>query len=294
MIKRLHLVDGTFELFRAHYAPRPDHLAPDGRTAKAAVGVVRSMLLILQGDFEQATHIAAAFDNPIESFRNDLFTGYKTGEGIEPDLRRQFDLVEEGVAAIGVVVWRVDRWEADDALATAALRWKDECEQVRIMTPDKDLGQVVDGSRVVQVDVIRRRDINEDAVRNRRTAPESIPDFLALTGDTADGIPGLPGFGEKTAAALLGAYGHIENIPDDGADWTVKVRGAERLTETLRERREDALLYRKLATLATDVPLAETLDDLKWRGAHRNAFSDWCERVGLPTLATVPQRWCDE
>ena len=252
------------------------------------------MLLILQGESEQATHIAAAFDNPIESFRNDLFTGYKTGEGIEPDLRRQFDLVEEGVAAIGVVVWRMDRWEADDALATAALRWKDECEQVRIMTPDKDLGQVVDGSRVVQVDAIRRRDINEDTVRSRRTAPESIPDFLALTGDKGDGIPGLPGFGEKTAAALLNAYGHMENIPDDGADWTVKIRGAERLAETLRERRDDALLYRKLATLATDVPLAETLDDLEWRGAHRAAFLDWCERVGRPALATVPQRWRDE
>ncbi|HEY5638714.1 MAG TPA: 5'-3' exonuclease H3TH domain-containing protein, partial [Dehalococcoidia bacterium] len=217
MIERLHLVDGTFELFRAHYAPRPGHLAPDGRTVKAAVGVVRSLLLMLQGEVEQATHIAAAFDNPIESFRNDLFAGYKTGEGIEPDLRRQFDLVEEGVAAIGVAVWRMDRWEADDALATAALRWKDDCEQVRIMTPDKDLGQVVDGNRVVQVDAIRRREINESVVRAHRTAPESIPDFLALTGDPADGIPGLPGFGEKTAAALLGAYRHIEDIPDDGA-----------------------------------------------------------------------------
>jgi len=294
MIKRLHLVDGTFELFRAHYAPRPDHLAPDGRTVKAAVGVVRTLLLILQREFEQATHIAAAFDNPIESFRNELFSGYKSGEGTEPDLRRQFDLVEEGVAAIGVVVWRMGRWEADDALATAALRWKGECEQVRIMTPDKDLGQVVDGSRVVQVDVIRRRDINEDTVRRRRTAPESIPDFLALTGDAADGIPGLPGFGEKTAAALLGAYGHIEKIPDDGADWAVKVRGAQRLAETLRERREDALLYRKLATLNTSVPLTETLDGLKWRGAHRDAFLDWCGRVGSPALATMPKRWRGE
>lgn len=294
MIKRLHLVDGTFELFRAHYAPRPDHIAPDGKTAKAAVGVVRSVLRMLQGEFEQATHIAAAFDNPIESFRNDLFTGYKSGVGIEPDLRRQFDLVEEGVAAAGVVVWRMDRWEADDALATAALRWKSECEQVRIMTPDKDLGQVVDGNHVVQVDAIRRRDINEDAVRHRRTAPESIPDFLALTGDTADGIPGLPGFGEKTAAALLGAYGHIEDIPEDGGDWAVKVRGAGRLAGTLRECREDALLYRKLATLVTNVPLAETLDGLEWRGAHSDAFLDWCQRVGLPALATAPQRWRDE
>ena len=291
MPKYLHLVDGTFELFRAHYARRPDHAAPDGQPAKAAIGVVATLLRLLQSAGESATHLAAAFDNPIESFRNDLFDGYKTGEGTDPDIRSQFDLVEQGVAALGVVVWSMDEWEADDALATAAVRWRDQCQQVRIMTPDKDLGQVVDGVRIIQVDTIRRREIDEDAVRARRVAPESIPDFLALTGDPADGIPGLPGFGEKTSKTLLDAYGHIEEIPGLPTDWRVKVRGAEGLAKTLRDRREDALLYRRLATLVTDVPLAESLADLEWRGANRDALTAWCERVGSPELAAMPRRW---
>ncbi len=291
MPKYLHLVDGTFELFRAHYARRPDHVAPDGQPAKAAIGLVATLLRLLQSAGQPATHLAAAFDNPIESFRNDLFAGYKSGEGIDPDIRSQFDLVEEGVAALGAVVWSMDQWEADDALATAAIRWRDQCEQVRIMTPDKDLGQVVDGVRIIQVDTIRRREIDETAVRERRVAPASIPDFLALTGDPADGIPGLPGFGEKTSKILLDAYGHIEEIPGDPSGWRVKVRGAEGLAGTLRARREDALLYRRLATLVTDVPLTESLADLEWRGANRDALTAWCRRVGSPELAAMPRRW---
>ncbi len=291
MPKYLHLVDGTFELFRAHYARRPDHVAPDGQPAKAAIGVVGTLLRLLQSAGQPATHLAAAFDNPIESFRNDLFAGYKSGEGIDPDIRSQFDLVEEGAAALGMVVWSMDKWEADDALATAAIRWRDQCDQVRIMTPDKDLGQVVDGVRIIQVDTIRRREIDETAVRARRVAPASIPDFLALTGDPADGIPGLPGFGEKTSKVLLDAYGHIEEIPGDPIDWRVKVRGAEGLATTLRDRREDAFLYRRLATLVTDVPLTESLADLEWRGANRDALTAWCERVGSPELAAMPRRW---
>ena len=291
MPKYLHFVDGTFELFRSHYARLPDRVAPDGRPVKAAIGVVRTLLRLLSSGTEAATNVAAAFDNPIESFRNDLFDGYKTGEGMDPDVHSQFDLVEEGVAAIGVVVWSMDRWEADDALATAAARWKGQCGQVKIMTPDKDLGQAVDGVRVIQVDSIRRREIDEEAVRARRVAPESIPDYLALTGDPADGIPGLPGFGEKTAKLLLDTYGHIEEIPGESLDWSVPVRGATGLAETLRARREDALLYRRLATLVTDVPLAESLDDLQWRGVHRDAFAAWCARVGAPELASIPGRW---
>ena len=291
MPKYLHLVDGTFELFRAHYARRPDHAAPDGQPAKAAIGVVGTLLRLLQSAVEPATHLAAAFDNPIESFRNDLFDGYKTGEGTDPEIRSQFDLVEQGVAALGVVVWSMDEWEADDALATAAVRWRDQCQQVRIMTPDKDLGQVVDGVRIIQVDTIRRREIDEAAVRARRVAPESIPDFLALTGDPADGIPGLPGFGEKTSKTLLDAYGHIEEIPGAATGWRVKVRGAEGLAKTLRDCREDAFLYRRLATLVKDVPLTESLADLEWRGANRDALTAWCERVGSPELAAMPRRW---
>jgi 5'-3' exonuclease len=280
----LTLVDGTFELFRAHFSKSPDRKGRDGRPTKAAVGVVRSLLALVQDGSQPATHIAVAFDNPIESFRNELFAGYKTGEGIDPDLANQFDLVEQGVAALGIVVWSMDRFEADDALATAAVRWKSECRQVRILTPDKDLGQVVDGDHVVQVDGIRDRVINEGAVTERRVAPASIPDYLALVGDVADGIPGLPGFGEKSASTLLKAYQHLEHIPDDEAIWSVKVRGAAGLAATLRDNRDAALLYRRLATLATDVPLRHSLDDLRWRGVNREALQSFCGLANANSL----------
>lgn len=282
---RLHLVDGTYELFRAHYSKRPGHAGPDGRDLKATVGLVFSMLALLDDVDEQVTHLAIAFDNPIESFRNRLFDGYKTGEGIDPDLRAQFDLAERAAAALGIVVWSMDEWEADDALATAATRWRDDVEQVRILTPDKDLGQCLSGRRVVQVDRVRGKLIDEKALRERRgVGPESIPDWLALVGDTADGIPGIPGFGEKTAAALLARYVHLEAIPDDAASWDVKPRGAERLAETLAERREDALLYKHLTTLVRDVPLGETLHDLEWRGVPEQPFAALCDELGSETL----------
>ncbi len=281
---RLHLIDGTFELYRAHFAPRPSHTSPDGRDLKATVGVVRSLIALLRNAGEAVTHLAVAFDNPIVCFRNELFDGYKTDEGVPPELRAQFDSVEEAVRALGVVVWSMDRWEADDGLATAAARWRDQVEQVRIMSPDKDLGQSVRGTRVVQVDRMRDKVTDEDGVRAAKgVSPASIPDLLALTGDTADGIPGLPGFGEKTAAALLAHYQHLEAIPDDPAAWKPAVRGAARLAATLAARREDALLYRKLATLVEDVPLAESLEDLEWRGT-RPEFAAWAEKVGAAEL----------
>ena len=282
---RLHLVDGTYELFRAHYSPRPGHTAPDGRDLKATVGVVASIIQLLSDPAEATTHVAVAFDNPIESFRNDLFAGYKTGEGIEPALRAQFDSVEAGVRALGVVVWSMDRWEADDALATGAVRFAPEVEQVRVMTPDKDLGQVVEGERIVQVDRMRGKVTGEAALRERRgIGPESIPDWLALVGDTADGIPGIPGFGEKGAAAVLARYGSIESIPTHARDWDVQVRGAMRLATSLAERLEDALLYKRLATLVRDVPLPESLEDLRWRGAPERQWAAWCEEVGAGEL----------
>jgi 5'-3' exonuclease len=290
MTTRLHLVDGTYELFRAHYSPRPGHVAPDGRDLKATVGVVASILQLLSDPAEAATHVAVAFDNPIESFRNDLFAGYKTGEGIEPALRAQFDSVEAGVRALGVVVWSMDRWEADDALATGAVRFAPEVDQVRVMTPDKDLGQVVTGERIVQVDRMRAKVIDEAALRARRgIGPESIPDWLALVGDTADGIPGIPGFGEKGAAAVLARYGTIEAIPAQAREWQVQVRGAMRLATNLAERRDDALLYKRLATLVRDVPLPESLEDLRWRGAPRPAWDAWCEEVGAEELRARPR-----
>lgn len=246
---------------------------------KATTGVLSSLMALLDERAEAVTHLAVAFDNPIVSFRNDLFRGYKTDEGIVPALRSQFDTVEQAVRDLGVVVWSMDRYEADDALATAALRFVGPDVQVRILTPDKDLGQVLQGDSIVQVDRIRRKVINEEAMRERRgVGPESIPDLLALVGDDADGIPGLPGFGEKTAATLLARYRTIEAIPDDARAWDVKVTGAPRLAATLAARREDAMLYKRLATLVRDVPLAESLDDLRYRGASREAFAEMCER----------------
>ena len=287
---RLHVVDGTFELYRAHFSRRPDRLAADGTDIKATLGVMDSLLALFSDPREHATHIAVAFDNPIESFRNDLFADYKTGEGMEPALVAQMDLVEEAVAALGIVVWSMDRFEADDALATAANRWREAVTQVRIMTPDKDLGQMVAGSKIVQVDRIRNRVIDEDGVRARNGCdPTSIPDWLALVGDSADGIPGITGFGAKTAAKLLSVYGSIEAIPSNCDDWAVPIRGAPRLATTLKEHLDEARLYRVLATLATNVPLEENLEDLRWRGADPSLYQRISERLGTST--PEPLRW---
>jgi 5'-3' exonuclease len=282
---RLHLVDGTFELFRAHFSKRPGHLGPDGRDLKASVGLASSLLALLHEEAEQVTHLAVAFDHPIRSFRNRLFAGYKTEEGMPPELLAQLDEAEHAARALGIVTWSMDEHEADDALATAAARFRAEVEQVRILTPDKDLGQCIAGTAVVQVDRVRGVTIDEAALRARRgVAPASIPDLLALTGDEADGIPGLPGFGEKTAAALLAAFGRLEEIPDDPTAWPAGVRGAPRLAATLAARREEALLYRRLATLVLDVPLPEPLEAPRWRGLPEGPFEAWCARTGAGRL----------
>ncbi|HVH42321.1 MAG TPA: 5'-3' exonuclease H3TH domain-containing protein [Labilithrix sp.] len=278
---RVHLVDGTFELFRAHFSPRPGK-AVGGVDVKATAGVVASMLALLEDAAEAVTHLAIAFDNPIVSFRNELFDGYKTDEGIPTSLRAQFDLVEVAARALGIVVWSMNRWEADDALATAATRFAGPDVQVRILTPDKDLGQVLEGDRIVQVDRIRRKVIDEAAMRARRgVSPKSIPDLLALMGDTSDGIPGIPGFGEKSSAALLARYETIEAIPDDAGSWDVKVTGAPRLAATLASRRSDALLYKRLATLVRDVPLEQSLADLEYKGARRSSYEALCSQLEI-------------
>jgi 5'-3' exonuclease len=288
----LHVVDGTFELFRAHFSKRPSHTAPGGEDRKATVGVASSLLALLEDATEAVTHLAVAFDNPIRSIRNDWFDGYKTDEGVPPELLAQFDTVEEATRALGIVVWSMDRYEADDAMATAATRWQNDVDQVRLMTPDKDLGQCVRGTRVVQVDRLRRQVIDEAEVTRRRGVPPAcVPDWLARVGDTADGIPGLAGFGERTAAEILRAFGRIEDIPRDPARWPASIRSAPRLAATLAAERDDALLYRKLATLIKDVPLAEKLADLEWRGVPREAFAAWCERLGADDLAARPTRW---
>jgi 5'-3' exonuclease len=292
---RLHLVDGTYELFRAHYSKRPDHRAPQGWDAKATVGVVSSLLALLHEPAEAVSHIAVAFDNPIRSFRNDLFPAYKSDEGMEPELRSQFDAVEEAVRALGVVVWSMREHEADDGLASGARRFGDEVEQVRILTPDKDLAQCLRGDRVVQVDRRQQKVTNEAAFRAARGfAPRSVPDFLALTGDTADGIPGLRGFGEVSASTLLGAYPHLEDIPAHALEWRVKPRGALQLATTLAQHREEALLYRRLATLVETAPISDTLDELRFRGVPRAIFERWCDQLGVGTLRTVPRRWQED
>jgi len=273
---RLHLVDGTFELYRAHYSKRPE------QPFKASIGLTQSLLALLKDPVEQVTHLAIAFDNPIRCFRNDLFAGYKTDEGVPTELREQFDLAEEGARAAGAVVWSMKEWEADDALATAAARWREQVDQVRILTPDKDLGQCLEGDRVVQIDVIRKRTLDESTLLARRgVTPRSVPDFLALTGDDADGIPGLPGFGERTASALLAKFIHLDEVPLDARRWPAGVRAADRLAATLRERLPDALPYRKLATLVTDVPLPQqSLDELRHRGVPRDQLESFNRITG--------------
>lgn len=289
---RLHIVDGTYELYRAHYSPRPDHRTPSGFDAKATVGLVASLLSLLHEEAEAVTHLAVAFDNPIRSFRNDLFPGYKCDEGVPPELRAQFDAVEDAVRALGVAVWSMKDHEADDAMATGARRFGDEVEQVRLMTPDKDLAQCLRGERVVQVDRRQKKVTDEATFRaTRGFGPRSVPDFLALTGDTADGIPGLAGFGDKSASLLVGAYEHLEHIPPLPHHWKVKPRGALALAATFVERREEAFLYRTLATLVDTVPLAESLDDLRFPGVPRARFEAWCDEMGVTTLKTAPRRW---
>jgi 5'-3' exonuclease len=291
---RLHLVDGTYELFRAHFSPGPGRSTPDGQDVKATAGLMSSLLALLHEPAEAVSHLAVAFDNPIRSFRNRLFAGYKSEEGVPPELLAQFDLAEEAVRALGVTAWSMKDHEADDALATAAARWADQVEQVRLLTPDKDLGQCVRGQRVVQVDRRQQKELDAEGVRAKLgVPPASVPDLLALVGDAADGIPGLPGFGEKGAAALLTAYGHLDAIPAQASDWTVRPRGADRLAATLREHREEALLYRRLATLVTDAPLKESLEALAWKGVPRAAFEAMCGRLGLTSLQARPKRWAD-
>ena len=291
---RVHLVDGTYELFRAYYGVPPAHDAA-GRPVGAVRGILATLLSLLREP--GVTHVACAFDHVIESFRNQLFAGYKTGEGIDPDLWAQFEPAERATAALGIVVWPMVEFETDDALATAAFRWRDEpgVEQVVICSPDKDLSQCVVGSRVICRDRLRRTDRDEAGVVAKfGVPPSSIPDWLALVGDAADGIPGIPGWGEKSAGAVLARYGRLEAIPDDAGSWDVAVRGRDRLAASLRERRDDAALYRQLATLRTDVPLAESLAELEWRGARRDEIEALCRETGAEGLLPRVPRWRKE
>jgi 5'-3' exonuclease len=293
---RLHLVDATYELFRAFFAPRPAVRSTDGRDLTATWGLVENLLAILRD--EGATHVGAATDRVIESFRNDLYPGYKTGAGVDPALLAQFPIAEAAIEALGIVLWPMVAHEADDAIATAVARWADEpdVEQILICSPDKDLAQCVRGERVVLLDRRRRITYDEPGVIAKwGVRPASIPDLLALVGDAADGYPGLPGWGSKSAAAVLSRYGSFEAIPPRASDWDVPVRGATTLAATLREQRDEALLYRTLARLRTDAPLPErSVDELRWRGAPRERWQAWCDEIGLPRLRGRPHRWRDD
>jgi 5'-3' exonuclease len=261
----IFLIDGTYELFR-HYYALPSTRDRDGHEVGAVRGVLASVLGMIQGG---ATHVAVATDHVVESFRNGLWPGYKTGEGVEPDLKSQFPLLEETLAAAGVVVWPMVEFEADDALASAAAAAEKDprVERVVICTPDKDLGQCVQGERVVQLDRRKRATLDEaGVVKKFGVPPASIPDYLALVGDSADGFPGLPGWGPKSSAAVLAKFGHIEGIPADWGDWKVNVSSASSLAATLAREREMALLFRTLATLRRDIPLFQDVEELRWLG----------------------------
>ena len=289
---RIHLVDGTYELFRSFYGA-PGKVGPDGREVGATLGLLRSLLSLITRS--GATHIACAFDHVIESFRNDLFPGYKTSEGVDADLLGQFPLAEEAVDALGLVVWPMVEFEADDALASAAFRFRDEpaVDQIVVCSPDKDLAQLVSGSRVVCWD--RRRDIvyDEDAVIEKYgVPPASIPDWLALVGDSADGYPGVPSWGAKSATAVLSRYGHLEAIPDDHNHWGLPAGRGLRLAENLKTYRDEALLYRRLATLRRDVPLKQSIHDLEWGGARRR-LRELCAELGDDDLPNRVPRWID-
>ena len=279
----VHLVDGTYELFRYFLSPAAafDRSAPP--ELRAVRGVVGSILGMLE---QGATHLGVATDHVIESFRNRRWPGYKTGEGVDPLLLAQFQPLEEALSALGVVVWAMIEFEADDALAAAAATAAADprVEQVVICTPDKDLAQCVRGDRVVQLDRRTRELRDEAAVRQKfGVSPASIADWLALVGDSADGYPGLPGWGARSAATVLARYQHLEQIPALATQWDVSVRGAERLAATLAEQRERALLFRELATLRTDAPIGVDVNALRWQGPRAD-FTAWAERLGTPAL----------
>ena len=289
----VYLVDGTYELFRAYFA-MPKLESPGGQPVGAVRGLIQSLLSLLREN--QVTHIGCAFDSVIKSFRNDLFSGYKTGESTPEDLLAQFSLAERAVAAMGIRVWPMVEFEADDAIASAvaSLRSDPSVRRIIICSPDKDLTQLVEGERVVCLNRRKGELVDEGGVIEKfGVPPGSIPDLLALTGDSADGIPGLPRWGIKTSAAVLASYGSLEDIPTIGP-WDVPVRGATALQSILSEEFDNALFYRQLATLRMDVPIIANLRDLRWDGVRRGEFEALCEELGFGRLASAPHRWAQD
>ena len=291
---KIHLLDGTYELFRAFYG-LPSILAPDGREVAATRGLIQTLLMLLREP--GVTHAAIAFDHVVESFRNQMFDGYKTSQGMPPEILAQFPLAEQAAAALGLVVWPMAEFEADDAIATAAARWRDDprVEQIVMCSPDKDLAQMISGNRAVALD--RRRGIvtEETGVLEKfGVPPAAIPDYLALVGDSADGIPGVPRWGAKTTAQVLSHYGTLEAVPDDASDWSITVRGAKGVAQSLADHRSEAGLYKQLATLRLDVPLEEDLPDLEWKGVRRADYLALCEDLGFNNMKDLPHHWANE
>jgi 5'-3' exonuclease len=290
---KVHLIDATFELFRAYYSPgRSLERGPDGRPVNAVRGLVDSMLSLLREP--DVSHVAAATDYVIESWRNDLYPAYKSSAGLDPDLLAQFRDAERALRALGIVTWPMVEDEADDGIATGVARFGDDprVTQIVICSVDKDLGQCVTGKRVVLRDRMRRVTYDEDGIRAKfGVAPETIPDYLALVGDSSDGYPGLPGWGAKSASAVLARWVHLEAIPDSPLDWDVALRGASSLAATLREHRSEAALYKRLATLNRDASISGSLDDLAWRGVRRDDFTELCADLGFETVGSRVHRW---
>jgi 5'-3' exonuclease len=287
---KIHLVDGTYELFRAHFGAPPKKSA-SGLEVGATLGLVRSLLMLLQT--EGVTHVAVAFDHVIESFRNKMYAGYKTSEGVDPVILNQFELAEEAVAALGVPVWSMVKFEADDAIATAVARFKKEksVEQVIICSVDKDLTQMVDGKKVVCWDRRREFTLDEKGVIEKfGVKPESIPDYLALVGDSADGYPGIKGWGAASTSAVLAKFKHIEKIPKDPKKLPFSLGRATTLLENLQQNYKDALLFRELSTLRLDVPLKESLKDLEWKGA-RSSFKKLCQELREERIVERVKKW---
>ena len=292
---QLHLLDATYELFRAHFG-RPPHLDARGRPVGATVGVVESVLSLFRDD--GVTHLGCATDHVVRSWRNERFAGYKTEAGMPPELLAQFPLLEDALRATGCVVWPMVEFEADDALGAAAARWADDpdVERIVILSPDKDMAQCVrEDGRVVTYDRRQRRFMDADAVAAKfGVRPSSIADFLALVGDSSDGYPGLPGWGAVSTAAVLRRYPHLEDIPDSIARWDLAVRGGAALAASLRQHRDQAMLFRELATLRLDAPIPQrSVDELRWRGVPRAPFEALIERVDEPRLRQRVPHWVD-
>jgi 5'-3' exonuclease len=293
---QVHLVDATYELFRAHYAPRPPVLGRDGVVLSGVSGLCDQLLFLLRE--EGATHVGCATDHVIESFRNDLFPGYKSSAGMEPALLAQFAVAEEAIMALGIVLWPEVEFEADDAIGAAAARFAvdPDVERILICTPDKDMAQCVIDDRVVLRDRRRQITYNRDGVLEKwGVEPASIPDWLALVGDSSDGYPGLPGWGAKSAAGVLRRYGSIDAIPAKASEWDVPgVSGAVRLAAVLTEQHDAAILYRTLARLRLDTPIPQVrAAELEWRGTPRATWEAFCDRWGLDRLRARPHRWLE-